>query len=143
MSKIREPLKIIAEIDSNGSHYLFKIADDMQKMPDFEGDSLDYLASSVLSSIVEYWCKADMDDLSYILGVCEAYTDLEIGLRTKRNIMELSRANLDTFPDFYNTKLTLIDLVHRLDRRSRHNYRFTEPEVSLSRNIFVIWMEFD
>lgn len=137
-----DSIRIIAEIDSHGSQYLFKIADDLQKMPDFEGEDLDYLASLVLSTIIDYWCLAEMDELSYILGACDEYDDAEIGRRTKRNIMDLSKADLMDFPDFYNTKLTLIDIAQEQERKGRKKYRFTEPEVNPTRQFFVVWMEF-
>lgn len=142
MSTENDSIRIIAEIDSHGSHYLFKIADDLQKMPDFEGEDLDYLASLVLSSIIDYWCLAEMDELSYILGACDEYDDQEVGRRTKRNIMDLSKADLDDFPDFYNTKLTLIDMAHEQEQKGWKKYRFTEPEVNPNRKYFVVWMEY-
>lgn len=141
MPEVRNSLRIIAEIDSHGSHYLFKIAEDLQKMPDFEGECLDYLASLVLSSIIDYWCLAEMDELSYILGACDEFDDVEIGRRTKRNIMDLSKADLDDFPDFYNTKLTLLDIAREQETKGWTKYRFTEPEVSQARKYFVVWME--
>jgi hypothetical protein len=143
MSKTRQPQQFIAEIDSNGSQYLFKIAQDMQKMPDFEGDSLDYLASLVLSSIVDYWCKADITDLEYIMNACDEHSDVEIGTRIKNDLQDICKADINDFPDFYNTKLTLQQATQRLDPRSLSDYRFTDTEVALSREYFSIWMEFD
>lgn len=142
MTTTRDSIRIIAEIDTHGSQCLFNIADDLQKMPDFEGESLDYLASLVLSSIVDYWCLAEMDELSYILGACDEYDDTEIGRRAKRALMDLSKADLIDFPDFYNTKLTLIEIAQEQEKKGWKKYRFTEPEVNPNRKFFVVWMEF-